>query len=302
MSEKNPFHFCSTDDRAEPFGRLKFGADWVDRQTDRDLEVLKWFRPGLRREYVDIDDDRPPAPLPLEDWIVPYWLESDQKAEAYAARDRALKRRRQLAVVQEALRLVDEYGHQSKGPEDFERLDPGDDRDKLREARRIIASYSLTDAKARTPTPVPPPVTTAPAADTRKHDGSNSSMSSPDERRSEGIALSAKSDSVRGSRKKVVAPKIHASGDGRQKRAGPKERYDGERLREDTEVWLKSHEPFHSEEQYKRWCLEPGRTRLKAGALPPKNKKRGDAPDPHTLDDLLKRHKILDIPGLIAKR
>jgi hypothetical protein len=31
-----------------------------------------------------------------------------------------------------------------------------------------------------------------------------------------------------------AAPKMHASGDGRQKRAGPKERYDGERLREDT--------------------------------------------------------------------
>jgi hypothetical protein len=84
-------------------------------------------------------------------------------------------------------------------------------------------------------------------------------------------------------------------------KSGPKECYDGERLREDVEARLKSEGPFARREQLTRWCLEPGRVKLKAGARLPRNKKRGDPPDAHTLDALLRRHEIFNIPGLIDK-
>ena len=84
-------------------------------------------------------------------------------------------------------------------------------------------------------------------------------------------------------------------------KSGPKECYDGERLRKDVEARLKSEGPFARTAQFTRWCLEPGRVKLKAGARLPRNKKRGDPPDAHTLDASPRRHEIFNIRGLIDK-
>jgi hypothetical protein len=84
-------------------------------------------------------------------------------------------------------------------------------------------------------------------------------------------------------------------------KSGRKECYDGERLRKDVEARLISVGSFASKADFKRWCLEPGRVKLKAGARLPRNKKRGDPPDAHTLDGLLRRHEIFNIPSLIDK-
>lgn len=173
MPKAGKFYFPSTD-REERFGALKFGADWEGPHTDYELELLaRFYDPGPK--YVAFDHDGPHPASPLQDWVYPEG--SGDGLQANAARDRALKRERQLADVQEALRLVDKYGHQPNGPEDFERLDPGDDRAKLQEARRIIGSPSPpADGKAKTTEPEPVSVN-APAMvpDARKHDGSKAS-------------------------------------------------------------------------------------------------------------------------------
>jgi hypothetical protein len=167
LSKSSRFYFPSTD-REERFGKLMFAVGWEGPQTDRELELLaRFYDPGPT--WVEFGDDGPYAASPLENWVYPGG--SGDAPEASAARARALKRRHQLMEVQEALRLIDKYGHQSSGPEDFERLDLGDDREKLREARRIIAGYSQANVKPKTPSPENV-LTTVRDAETRKHDGS----------------------------------------------------------------------------------------------------------------------------------
>jgi hypothetical protein len=133
----NRFYFSSTD-REEHLGKLKFGADWESRQTDAEVERLRrFYDPGPR--WVAIGDNGPYASSALEEWVYPGG--SGDGPQALAARARALKRMRQLAWVQDTLWLFDKYP-KSKVSEDFERLDPGDDREKLREVRRLIAGES----------------------------------------------------------------------------------------------------------------------------------------------------------------
>lgn len=177
MPKASKFYFPSTD-REERFGALKFGAEWEGPQMDRELELLaRFFDPGPK--WVAFGDEGPHAASPLESWVYPSG--SGNGSEAHAARNRALKRRRQLAEVQERLRLVDKYGHQPSGSEDFERLDPGDDRGTLQEARSIIGNNSqavganapvLELVSASTPEAVP---------NTHKHDGSRASSKAESE-------------------------------------------------------------------------------------------------------------------------
>ena len=85
------------------------------------------------------------------------------------------------------------------------------------------------------------------------------------------------------------------------KTSGRKESYDGAALRTAIEAHLKAAGPFASKEALSRWCLEPGRVKLRRGAKPPPGKRKGDPPDPHTLTDIIKRHQLDKIPGLFAE-
>jgi hypothetical protein len=138
------FHFPCADDREEPFAQRMFAARWEGPQTDKELELLARFFDPVP-QYVAFGDDTPPTPSPLESWVFPSgW---GNGTEAYIARDRALNRGRQLAAAREGLRLLKKYGHLPDGPEELECLDPGDDRQKLREARRISATFSQADVQ-----------------------------------------------------------------------------------------------------------------------------------------------------------
>jgi hypothetical protein len=129
--------FClppPSDDREELFGKLKFGADWQGRPIQTDLELLntRFYPPD---QYVPFEELSDPIPVPIED--LEYRGPEQLRDEASTARERFFKSKRQLEEVQELLRLLDKYGYQPKGPEHLERLDPGDDREKVREARRL---------------------------------------------------------------------------------------------------------------------------------------------------------------------
>ncbi len=82
---------------------------------------------------------------------------------------------------------------------------------------------------------------------------------------------------------------------------GRKDTYDVKPLREEIELRLKSKGPFDSKESLVNWCLEHGRMKLRPGQKRPKNKKPGEAPDRSTMVDFIKRHKLLEIPGIVAE-
>jgi hypothetical protein len=135
----NRFHFPISDHREELLGRLKFGADWIGLQSERELSLLNsHFFPPI--QYSPISgvgpESRPPA---IETWE--YSGPAELREETSAAFERAIKLKKQLEWVREALRLWDKYGDRRKddGSVDFERLDPYDDQDLLREARCLIA-------------------------------------------------------------------------------------------------------------------------------------------------------------------
>jgi len=83
-----------------------------------------------------------------------------------------------------------------------------------------------------------------------------------------------------------------------QRNRGRHPSYDADALLADIE----QNKPFPSRAALKRWCLEPGRVKLKPGGEPPPGKSRGDAPDPHTVDDILKRIGFDKIEGIFEER
>jgi hypothetical protein len=83
------------------------------------------------------------------------------------------------------------------------------------------------------------------------------------------------------------------------RKPGRRESYDASALRTDIEVRLKEG-PFPSREAWIRWCLEPGRVKLRPGEKPPIGKRRGDAPDRHTLEKMIERYKLGKIQGLLV--
>jgi hypothetical protein len=103
-------------------------------------------------------------------------------------------------------------------------------------------------------------------------------------------------------------PKATANGSGaglqRASRSGPKPRYDGERLKEDVARHVKSNGPFPLQENLVDWCSGFGIIKLRAGKQPPKDKagKPSEGPDLHTVKDLIKKHGIASMKGVIAKR
>jgi hypothetical protein len=147
----NPFHFPS-DDREELFGKRKFSPDWIGRQTPVDLKLLAYFyapyqyvagSPGCISEG-DLAEVHALSGAPLEEWE--FRGPAAWRDEALAFRARAFTRKKQLIWVREALRLIDKHGERPKhGSADFERLDPGDDRQTLREARRLFAEQSTLE-------------------------------------------------------------------------------------------------------------------------------------------------------------
>ena len=155
MLTKKEFHSPVFDDREELLGSRKFGVDWVGPQAEHELKLLRlYFHPPPRPpQYVTFELLDPPegdlvfSSAPVEDYE--YRGPAELRDEASAAFKCAITRRRQLAWAREALRLVDKYGERpTNGSEDFERLDHGDDRDMLREARRLIVATPNTDAIA----------------------------------------------------------------------------------------------------------------------------------------------------------
>jgi hypothetical protein len=188
LSDKNPFHFYSTDDRVATFGRRKHREDWEGPQTARELYVLGLLQPGPKvgfAAYATMGCDssecqKREQPPRLEDRKVPDWVEDELRLEVCAARDRAFRIRRQIVDMEELLRLYDKYGLIPKGlqiptadvrevlvklyagPADCEHLDPADDREKLREIRFLVARISQSDVQPTAPVIESLPMAAAP--------------------------------------------------------------------------------------------------------------------------------------------
>jgi hypothetical protein len=76
--------------------------------------------------------------------------------------------------------------------------------------------------------------------------------------------------------------------------------YDVPTLIEDLKKRLSENGPFTSRLSLKDWLLEPGHIKLRPGKKPPRGKREGDSPDPHTVEDIINRHLLGAIPNLIA--
>jgi hypothetical protein len=76
--------------------------------------------------------------------------------------------------------------------------------------------------------------------------------------------------------------------------------YDVPALIEDLKKHLSANGPFRSRESLKDWLLNPGRIKLRLGKKPPRGKRAGESPDPHTVEDMINRHLLGAIPDLIA--
>jgi hypothetical protein len=126
------------DKREKHVGKLKFGADWQFGEDwtpdliDHVLNLLM-FRFSMPVEYLAVEESSAPWRIEALECSGP----QDQRGDDLALYNRAVLGKKQLTCVRELLRLYDKYGPKSNGPEDFERLDPGDDGEKLREARRL---------------------------------------------------------------------------------------------------------------------------------------------------------------------
>ena len=80
-------------------------------------------------------------------------------------------------------------------------------------------------------------------------------------------------------------------------RGGRREVYDGDRLRKDLILHLKSNVPFLYSEDFVSWCCE--NVHPKRGMEQPVP---NQFPDPKTIKALIARHKLDEIEGLFAKR
>jgi hypothetical protein len=76
--------------------------------------------------------------------------------------------------------------------------------------------------------------------------------------------------------------------------------YDMPALIEDLKKHLSENGPFTSKLRLKDWLLESGHIKLRPGKKPPRGKCEGDAPDAHTVEDMINRHLLGAIPNLIA--
>jgi hypothetical protein len=158
------YDFTPTE-REKRLGMLKFGADWqfgddwTCARVDRFLNLLELrFRPPV--EYL-ADGECPKAwPVEALECAGP----EEQREDTLREYRCAVLGKKQLADVRELLRLYDKYELDPKGPDDFERLDPGDDREKLREVRRLIAAHSQADEKPSVPPVEKLPMVPAPEA------------------------------------------------------------------------------------------------------------------------------------------
>ncbi len=83
------------------------------------------------------------------------------------------------------------------------------------------------------------------------------------------------------------------------KKRGPQERYDYFELERQQQTYVKTNGAFRSPTDHHNWCVE--NLRLKTGAWPPKGKRKGDNPDPHTVAEGIKRHKLDKMPGVFAE-
>jgi hypothetical protein len=143
MLVKKEFHFSRFDDRQELLARRKFGVDWVEPQAEHE-GLLRFFysyppSQGVPFELLAFPEaDLVLSSAPGE--FYKYRGPTELLDKALVAFDYAVTRGQQLIWARKALRLFDKYGGRpTNGSEDFERLDPGDDRDMLREARRLAA-------------------------------------------------------------------------------------------------------------------------------------------------------------------
>jgi hypothetical protein len=80
---------------------------------------------------------------------------------------------------------------------------------------------------------------------------------------------------------------------------GAKERWDWEALAQKQKDHLTTNGAFRTPTDHQKWCIQ--NLSLKPKARPAKGKFRGDPPDPHTVADGIKRHKLNEMPGVFAE-